>query len=59
MTNECDHVVGYYKAPDMSVYLVSGSCPEMAECPFVFCPNCGAKIDWKAIKEAYDENNEK
>jgi hypothetical protein len=21
-----------------------------------FCPDCGAKIDWEAIKEACDEN---
>jgi hypothetical protein len=61
--NECDHVVGIYWLSASAVVIahLSENLKVISPLRYIktnnFCPNCGAKIDWKKIKEACDENN--
>ena len=58
--NECDHVVGYQHVKFGAHLVLKISDLEMPKAQvhvkFKYCPKCGAKIDWEAIKEACDEH---
>ena len=62
MMNKCNHYLGYYYDPYREGFLpcLADQLPGHAwraieGYSFIFCPTCGNRIDWDAIKSQFNQ----
>ena len=52
--NECNHIVGLSYRTVLQSHIHDSV--DWITQKYIFCPNCGAKIDWKQIEEMVKDN---